>query len=77
MSSLGPINLLGTIGQGLNFSDLLPLSHEMAIGEGIRIRVLNLETLISIEEQLASEKDLAVLPILRQTLRELKKSRSV
>ena len=77
MTSLGHLDLLGTIGQQLSFSDLLPLSHEMAIGEGMRIRVLNLETLISIKEQLASEKDLAVLPILRQTLRELKKSRSV
>jgi len=77
ITSLGPIDLLGTIGPGLSFSDLLPLSHEMAISEGMRIRVLNLETLISIKEQLASEKDLAILPILRQTLRELKKSRSV
>src|SRR5260370_13974951 len=74
MTSLGPIDLLGTIGQGLTFSDLLPLSHEMAIAEGIRIRVLNLETLISIKEQLASKKDLAVLPVLRQTLRELTKT---
>ena len=73
LTNLGPLDLLGTIGQGLSFSDLLPLSHEMAIAEGIRIRVLNLETLISIKEQLASEKDLAVLPILRQTLRELRK----
>jgi hypothetical protein len=77
MTSLGHLDLLGTIGQGLSFSDLLPLSHEMTVGEGISIRVLNLETLISIKEQLASEKDLAALPILRQTLRELKKSRSV
>ena len=77
LTNLGPLDLLGTIGQGLSFSDLLPLSHEMSIDQGIRIRVLNLETLISIKEQLASEKDLAALPILRQTLRELKKSRSV
>ena len=68
-----PLDLLGTIGQGLSFSDLLPLSDEMAIGEGVSVRVLNLETLISIKERLGSEKDLAVLPILRQTLRESKK----
>src|SRR5713226_3497627 len=35
LTSLGPIDLLGTIGQGLSFSDLLPLSNAMAIGEGI------------------------------------------
>jgi hypothetical protein len=73
LTSLGPLDLLGSIGQGLGYSDLLPLSDEMAIGEGVSVRVLNLETLISVKEQLGSEKDFAVLPILRQTLRELKK----
>jgi len=73
LTNLGPLDLLGTIGQGLSYSDLLPLSDEMAISEGIRVRVLNLETLISIKERLGSEKDVAVLPILRQTLLESKK----
>jgi predicted nucleotidyltransferase len=73
LTTLGPIDLLRTIGKGLTFSDLLPLSDEMAIGDGVRVRVLNLEALISIKEHLASGKDLAVLPILRQTLRESKK----
>ena len=69
LTRYGPVDLLGTIGDNLSYSDLLPRSDEMEIGEGIRVRVLNLETLISIKEQLASDKDLAVLPILRQTLR--------
>ena len=77
LTNLGPLDLLGTVGQGLSFSDLFPLSDEMDIGEGVHVRVLNLEPLISIKEQLASEKDLAVLPILRHTLRELKKSPGV
>src|SRR5258708_38790859 len=29
LTSLGPIDLLGTVGQGLSFSDLFPLSDEM------------------------------------------------
>ena len=73
LTRYGPVDLLATIGQDLGFSDLLPHSDEMDIGEGIRVRVLNLETLISIKERLASEKDVAMLPILRQTLREMKK----
>jgi len=77
LTSLGPLDLLGSIGQGLGYPDLLPLSDEMAIGEGVGVRVLNLESLIFVKEELASEKDLAVLPILRQTLRELKKRGSV
>lgn len=65
----GPIDLLGSIGRNLGFADLLPHSNEMMLGEGERIRVLDLETIIAIKEQLASEKDLAVLPVLYQTLR--------
>jgi predicted nucleotidyltransferase len=45
----------------------------MDIGEGIRIRVLDLETLIAIKEELGGEKDRAVLPTLRRTLEEKKK----
>jgi hypothetical protein len=42
----------------------------MDIGEGIRVYVLDLETLIAIKEELAGAKDVAVLPILRRTLAE-------
>jgi predicted nucleotidyltransferase len=77
LTRYGPIDLLATIGQNLGFSDLLLHSDEMDIGEGIRVRVLNLETLISIKEQLASEKDVAMLPVLRQTLREMKKKGNI
>ena len=74
LTRYGPIDLLATIGRNLGFSDLLPHSNEMDIGEGISINVLDLETIIAVKEQLASEKDLAVLPILYQTLRQKKKS---
>ena len=49
---------------------LLPNSAGMEIGGGIRVRVLDLETLIAIKEQLGGEKDRAVLPVLRRTLAE-------
>ena len=42
----------------------------MEIGGGIRVRVLDLETLIAIKEELGGEKDRAVLPVLRRTLAE-------
>ena len=73
MTRYGPVDLLATIGQGRGFSDLLPHSTEMEIGEGIGVRVLDLETIIAVKEQLASEKDLAVLPLLRRTLAEKKR----
>ncbi len=69
----GPLDLLGTIGRDLGYRDLLPHSAELIISEGLRVRVLDLETLIAIKEELAGEKDRAVLPILRRTLEERNK----
>ena len=46
----------------------------MKLDGDMRIRVLDLKTLIQTKEEIAGEKDNAVLPILRQTLKE--KSRS-
>ena len=70
MTKFGPLDLLGAIGNGLGYEELLPNSTEMLIAEGVRIRVLNLETLIALKEQLGGEKDLAMLPLLRRTLAE-------
>ncbi|MDQ6664766.1 MAG: hypothetical protein M3Z23_10270 [Acidobacteriota bacterium] len=69
LTSYGPVDLLATIGNNLGYEELLSHTAEMEIDDGIRIRVLDLETIILLKEQLASVKDLAVLPILRQTLR--------
>ncbi len=66
----GPLDLLGTIGRNLSYEDLLPHTVEMDIGEGNRVRVLSLEMLVIIKEELGGEKDRAVLPILRRTIEE-------
>jgi predicted nucleotidyltransferase len=68
----GPIDLLGFIGDDLTYDRLLPQSNEMDLGDGLRIRVLNLETIIAVKEKLATEKDLAALPTLRSTLRVMR-----
>jgi hypothetical protein len=67
---LGPLDVLGTIGRGLSYEDLLPHTVEMEIGDGVRVRVLDLATIIAVKEELGGEKDLAVLPLLRRTLEE-------
>jgi predicted nucleotidyltransferase len=66
----GLLDVLGTIGRGLSYEDLLPHTVEMDVGDGIRVRVLDLETIIAIKQELGTEKDLAVLPLLRRTLKE-------
>ena len=73
MTRYGPLDLLGTIGRDLGYQDLISHSIELAISEGLRIRVLDLETLIALKEELGGEKDRAMLPILRRTLEEMRK----
>ncbi len=73
LTRYGGLDLLGTIGNKLGFDDLLPHSAEMSVGEGMVIRVLDLETIIALKEELAAQKDLAMLPLLRQTLNEIRK----
>jgi predicted nucleotidyltransferase len=68
LTKYGPLDLLGSIGSDMSYEDLLPHSTEMLIAEGISARVLNLETLIELKEQLGGEKDRAMLPILRGLL---------
>jgi hypothetical protein len=75
LTKYGPLDLLGTIGNDLGYEELLPRSAEMLIADGVRVRILNLETLIEVKEQLNGEKDRAMLPILRHTL-ERNKSKS-
>jgi hypothetical protein len=49
----------------------------MNVAESLRIRVLDLEVIIALKEEFAGEKDLAVLPILRQTLRESRRKHGI
>lgn len=72
LTCYGQVDLLARVGRNLSFADLFPHSNEMEFAERAGIRVLNLEKIIEIKEQLGTDKDKAALPILRQTLRELK-----
>ena len=66
----GALDLLGTIGKGHSYEDLLPESKPMNVGKGLKVRVLDLPALISIKEETAQEKDKLALVILRRTLEE-------
>ena len=73
MTVHGPLDLLGTIGRSRDYEDLIEKTCEADMGDGLRVRILSLETLIAVKEETAGEKDLAVLPVLRQTLLERQK----
>jgi hypothetical protein len=74
MTRSGPLDLLGTIGGRHSYGDLREHSDEIEIGD-FRLRVLSLEKLIEVKEEMGFEKDKAILPILRQTLLEKRKHR--
>ena len=70
MTRFGPLDVLGRIGTGHGYPELMPHTVEMQIGEGFKVRLLDLETLIQTKQETAGEKDRAVLAILRRVLEE-------
>jgi predicted nucleotidyltransferase len=70
LTRFGPLDLLGEIGRSRTYPELVKRAVEMQVGEGVSVRVLDLETLIAVKEEAAAEKDLAALPVLRRTLEE-------
>jgi len=48
-------------------------SHMVDLGDGLNVRVLDLDALIDVKREVAREKDLATLPVLVRTLEERRK----
>lgn len=71
ITDLGALDILGGLGEGLEYESLGGRTQEYEMA-GIRVRALDLPTLIEVKERVGRDKDRAVLPVLRQTL-ELKK----
>ncbi len=63
----GPVDVLGAIGQGRTYDDLLPESLTVDLG-GVTVQVLGLAGVIRTKEEAGRDKDRAVLEILRRTL---------
>lgn len=68
----GPMDVLGIVGKGRSYDDLLAHSVTMDLG-GIAIRVLGLPALISTKEESNRPKDRAALDLLRRALGEHKR----
>jgi len=67
----GPVDLLGSIAPGYGYDDLLPKSVTLSIEDGLDVQILGLSAIIESKEAAGSDKDRAVLPVLRRTLDEL------
>jgi hypothetical protein len=74
MTRFGPLDLLGTIGKGHDYNQLLDDTLEVEIAAGLKVQVLSLESLVKTKEETGQEKDSAALPILRRVLEEKSKS---
>ena len=72
MTNAGPLDLLGTIGAGHTYKDLLKHTVELEAG-GLHLRMLNLEKLIEIKSETITDKDKVMLPILQHILKEKQK----
>jgi hypothetical protein len=73
MTRSGPLDVLGTIGNGLGYEELVGHSSQILVAEGLHSRILNLDTLIEVKEKAGRDKDKAVLPILRRALEAKRK----
>jgi hypothetical protein len=67
LTELGALDVLGSIGNGLTYQDLLGRTLSYQLGES-EVRVLELAAVIETKEQANRDKDRAALPVLRQTL---------
>lgn len=73
-TTLGPIDVLGFIEQGCIYEDLL--DHSVAIQfRAHTVRVLDIEKIIELKRASKDPKDKRRLPVLEETLRELKKTK--
>jgi len=68
LTRCGPVDVLGAIGRGRRYEDLLDDAATIELG-GLSVRVLGLAALIRTKEEAGRDKDRAVLDLLRQALR--------
>jgi hypothetical protein len=73
LTKFGPLDLLGRVGKGRMYADLLPHSVVTEFRGGLRIRVLDVETQIAVKEEAGRDKDLPGLLLLRRVLEESRK----
>ena len=73
-TNCGSVDVLSTVGKRHSYEDLLPNSIEVDL-EGSVVRTIGLALLIELKENAARPKDLAVLPLLRNTLAEMLRRR--
>jgi len=70
LTDLGLLDVVGNLGEGFAYENLVQRTHAFELAK-LRVRAVDLPTMIELKELANREKDRAALPILRRTL-ELK-----
>ena len=68
LTNSGPLDVLGFIGRGKRYEDIVDSARTISVGE-LSIRVLAIEALIEEKKALGRDKDLAVVRLLEAVLR--------
>ena len=69
-TSLGPLDCLGTLADGMGFEELVSRSESFT-DEGAEFQVIDLSTLIDIKTKTGRSKDRLMLPVLVALAEEL------
>ncbi len=69
-TKFGILDVIGTVSGNRTYDDLLAHSSVIDAGGGLRVRVLSLEMIVRLKEEVGRDKDRAVLDTLRATIRE-------
>ena len=72
LTRFGPLDILGTLGNRLSYSDLITGTVQLQLDD-LELRMLTLESLIDTKRAAGRDKDKAVLALLNQTLKEKRK----
>lgn len=70
MTRLGPLDIFGRVATGWRYDELQQRARSVQVDTSLEIQVLDLAALIEVKELVEREKDRAVLPLYRTTLRE-------
>lgn len=65
-TNLGPLDVLGMVGQNRTYDDLIDHTVPMQLDTGLVVRVLDLDTLIAVKKETARDKDKYPLLILER-----------
>jgi hypothetical protein len=69
MTKFGPLDLLGTIGIGHSYDDLIKHTVILEVS-AFQVHILDLGTLLKVKKETITEKDKTVIPILQRILEE-------